>query len=193
MSVGPSSLCLATLAIAMVACNSPSTRTSQDAPSAPSAAPPVSTAATVTSAPSAAPPVSTPDRNAENGVRVVVPGQETDALSVIRTERLKAKAEGRVLVVYAGAGWCEPCKRFKNAVHSGILDATLAKTTLLTFDADRDTERLASAGYTFRFIPYVALPGADGHPSEFVEARSKGSEAWRDLLGKLEAWQRGPR
>lgn len=129
----------------------------------------------------------------ERGVRVVVAAAESDALSVVRTERLKAKAEGRVLVVYAGAGWCEPCKRFKHAIQTGALDDKLAKTTLLVFDADRDTERLASAGYTFQFIPYVALPGADGHPSDTQEARAKGSDAWRELLGKLEVWQgRGP-
>ena len=40
----------------------------------------------------------------------------------------------------------------------GRLDDKLAKTTLLVFDADRDTERLASAGYKFQFIPYVGLP-----------------------------------
>jgi len=98
-----------------------------------------------------------------------------------------------VLVVYAGAGWCEPCKRFKNAIQTGSLDDKLAKTTLLVFDADRDTDRLAAAGYKFQFIPYVAVPGADGHPADSAEARAKGSESWRELVAKLEAWQaRGP-
>jgi thiol-disulfide isomerase/thioredoxin len=123
------------------------------------------------------------------GVRVVVAAQDADALSVVRTERLRARAEGRVLVVYAGASWCEPCKRFKNAVQTGTLDAKLARTTLLVFDADRDTERLAAAGYKFQFIPYVALPGADGHPTDSAEARAKGSESWRELIATLEAWQ----
>jgi thiol-disulfide isomerase/thioredoxin len=127
------------------------------------------------------------------GVRVVVAAQDADTLSVVRTERLRAKAEGRVLVVYAGAGWCEPCKRFKNAVQSGSLDDKLARTTLLVFDADRDTERLAAAGYKFQFIPYVATPGPDGHPIESAEARAKGSESWRELITTLEAWQaKGP-
>jgi thiol-disulfide isomerase/thioredoxin len=123
------------------------------------------------------------------GVRVIVAAPDSDALSVVRTERLRAKAEGRVLVVYVGAAWCEPCKRFKHAVESGSLDDKLAKTTLLVFDADRDTERLAGAGYTFEYIPYVALPGADGHPSGSAQARAKGSESWRVLLAQLEAWQ----
>ncbi len=123
------------------------------------------------------------------GVRVVVAAADGDALSVVRTERLRAKAEGRVLVVYAGAGWCEPCKRFKSAVQSGSLDAKLAKTTLLLFDADRDTDRLGAAGYKFQYIPYVAVPGADGHPTDSAEARAKGSESWRELIAKLETWQ----
>src|SRR4051794_33843943 len=38
----------------------------------------------------------------ETKVRVVIASQDTDALSLVRTERLKAKGEGRVLVVYAG-------------------------------------------------------------------------------------------
>jgi thiol-disulfide isomerase/thioredoxin len=130
---------------------------------------------------------------AKAGVRLVFAAQDSDALSVVRTERLRAKAEGRVLVVYAGASWCEPCKRFKHAIEAGTLDEKLSKTTLLVFDADRDTERLASAGYAFKFIPYVALAGADGHPSDSGEARGKGSEAWREVVGKMEGWQsKGP-
>lgn len=173
------------LTMACGACSRSSAIT-QDAPTTPSAAKPVAAASA-----SASEPKPTPTTDA--GVRIVTAGQDSDALSVVRTERLRAKAAGRVLVVYAGAGWCEPCKRFKHAVEAGALDDKLAKTTLLVFDADRDTERLASAGYTFQFIPYVALPGPDGHPTDAAEARAKGSESWRDLLAKLETWQsKGP-
>lgn len=117
--------------------------------------------------------------------------QDTDALSLIRTKRLQAKADGRVLVVYVGATWCAPCKRFKAEVESGRLDARLGKTTLLAFDADRDADRLAAAGYSFRFVPFVALPGADGRPADSQQATGKGGDAWRELLGKLDAWQSG--
>ena len=174
------------LTLACGACSRSSAIT-QDAPATPSGAKPVATAtATASAAPS-------PRRAADAGVRIVTAGQDSDALSVVRTERLRAKAEGRVLVVYAGAAWCEPCKRFKHAVETGALDDKLAKTTLLVFDADRDTERLASAGYKFSFIPYVGLPGADGHPTDSAEARAKGSESWRELIATLEAWQsKGP-
>jgi thiol-disulfide isomerase/thioredoxin len=129
----------------------------------------------------------------ESGVRVVVASADSDGVSLVRTERLKAKAEGRVLVVYAGATWCEPCKRFKEEVHSGRLDGKLPHITLLTFDADRDVDRLSAAGYRFSFIPFVALPGPDGHPSDVQEARGKGGNAWHELVAKLEAWdKKGP-
>jgi thiol-disulfide isomerase/thioredoxin len=172
------------------ACSRSSTIT-QDAPTTPSG---TKAAATTGSAALAGQdPKPTAPSVHEARVRVVVASQDGDALSLVRTERLRAKAEGRVLVVYAGAGWCEPCKRFKHALEAGTLDDKLAKTTLLVFDADKDTERLASAGYKFQFIPYVGLPGADGQPTDSAEARAKGSESWRELIAKLEAWQaRGP-
>lgn len=160
----------------------------QDGPTAPTSAAAPSGTVTVTGTGTGETRDAGPSAS-DKGIRVVMAAQDSDALSLVRTGRLRAKAEGRTLVVYAGAGWCEPCKRFKNAVQTGALDDKLAKTTLLVFDADRDTDRLGSAGYTFKFIPYVALPGADGHPSDSAEARSKGSESWRDLIGKLEAWQ----
>jgi len=122
-------------------------------------------------------------------VNVVAASSDADTLSLIRTERLRAKAEGRVLVVYVGATWCEPCKRFKEELRQHRLDERLGRVTLLAFDADADQDRLASAGYKFRFIPYVALPGADGHPAESTEAKGKGSGAWRELLDELDAWQ----
>lgn len=171
-------------ALLLAACNTTS-KITQDAPATPSAA----EARTSASASAAANANAGVHGTSATGVRVVVAPQDADALSVVRTERLRAKAEGRVLVVYAGAGWCEPCKRFKSAIQTGSLDDKLAKTTLLVFDADRDTDRLAAAGYTFQYIPYVAVPGADGHPTDSLEARVKGSESWRELIAKLETWQ----
>jgi thiol-disulfide isomerase/thioredoxin len=127
------------------------------------------------------------------GPKVLPASQDTDALTAIRTERLKAKADGRVLVVYVAATWCEPCKRFKDELASGRLDERLAKVTLLAFDADKDLDRLGAAGYSFKYGPFVALPGADGRPSDSQEATGKGSSAWRELLGKLDAWQAPPK
>jgi thiol-disulfide isomerase/thioredoxin len=123
-------------------------------------------------------------------VRIIPAALDTDALSLVRTKRLEAKAEARLLVVYVGATWCEPCKKFKAELESGRLDDRLGRVTLLAFDADKDVDRLGSAGYTFNFVPFVALPGADGHPSDSQQATGKGAQAWRELLGKLDSWQR---
>jgi thiol-disulfide isomerase/thioredoxin len=122
-------------------------------------------------------------------VRIIEAATDTDALSLVRTERLRAKAEGRVLVVYVGAVWCPPCRRFHAELASGKLDARLARVTLLSFDADRDVDRLGAAGYSFKFVPFIALPGADGRPSDSVQATGKGEGAWQELLTKLDAWQ----
>ncbi|MBS2015248.1 MAG: thioredoxin family protein [Deltaproteobacteria bacterium] len=154
---------------------------------------PATTSATAPNA-SLAPPTSSSapavPRKPGEGIKVVNAPADGDAISTIRTARLQAKAEGRVLVVYVSATWCEPCRRMKDEIHAGRLDDALGKTTLLAFDADKDGDRLASAGYKFSFIPFVALPSADGHPADSLEAKGKGSNAWRELLGKLEEWQK---
>ncbi|MBX3205473.1 MAG: thioredoxin family protein [Labilithrix sp.] len=135
----------------------------------------------------------TSDASSEARVRarlqVIEATADTDALSLIRAKRLEAKAGGRVLVVYVGATWCPPCKRFKAEVASGRLDERLANVTLLAFDADSDGDRLGAGGYTYQFVPFVALPGPDGRPADTQQATGKGGEAWRELLGKLDAWQ----
>lgn len=176
---------------ALVACNpSPSPSIGRDGPSgAGTAAVTVAPTAKGAEPASAVSASSAAARERGGGVRVVPAAEESDALSLIRTERLKAKAEGRVLVVYASAAWCEPCRKLKEEIHAGRLDDRLARVTLLSFDADKDTDRLGSAGYKFQFIPYVALPGADGHPADSLEARGKGGGAWRELASKLEEWQ----
>lgn len=160
----------------LVACNPSSKGTATAEPSATSTS-------VVTATGSTSPP------KVGDKIRVIGAAQDSDALSLIRTERLRAKAEGRVLVVYVSATWCEPCKKLKEEIDAGRLDDRYGKTTLLAFDADKDIDRLGSAGYTFKFVPYVALPGADGRPAETQEATGKGANAWRELLGKLDAWQ----
>jgi thiol-disulfide isomerase/thioredoxin len=115
---------------------------------------------------------------------------DSDAPSTIRTKRLEAKAADRVLVVYVGATWCEPCQQLKREIASGRLDERFSRLTLLAFDADADADRLGAAGYVYRFVPYVALPGPDGRPSDAQQATGQGQGAWRELLGKLDAWQR---
>ena len=154
---------------------------------APDAKPDVATAASVSVAASAAPAAIVP--TGASKLRVIEADAEEGAASLIRTKRLEAKAEGRTLVVFVSATWCEPCKRFKAEIASGRLDARLGKTTLLAFDADRDGDRLGAAGYTFRFVPFVALPAANGSPAERFEAAGDGSEVWRPILTTLDRWQ----
>jgi thiol-disulfide isomerase/thioredoxin len=144
---------------------------------------------TARAAPASSPQVSPQVLVASPGLRVASAPADSDALSAIRTTRLTAKAEGRVLVVYVGATWCEPCKKFKAELASGRLDERLGKVSLLAFDADKDVDRLAAAGYSFRFVPFVALPGPDGHPADTAQATGKSPDAWRELLAKLDAWQ----
>ena len=142
----------------------------------------VSTTAAVSASPSPPP--------GERGKVVVETAKaDSDAISAIRTARLQAKAANRVLVVYVSATWCDPCKKLKAEIEAGRLDDRLGKTTLLAFDADKDGERLLAAGYSFKFVPYVALPGADGHPADSQQATGSGKDAWKELLGKLDAWQ----
>jgi thiol-disulfide isomerase/thioredoxin len=164
------------LALVLLACN--------PTPKEAAKAEPTSSTTSTSTASGSAGPVKAGDK-----IRVIPAAQDSDALSLIRTERLRAKAEGRVLVVYVSATWCDPCKKLKEEIEAGRLDDRYGKTTLLAFDADKDIDRLGSAGYTFKFVPYVALPGPDGRPADTQEATGKGSNAWKELLGKLDAWQ----
>lgn len=85
--------------------------------------------------------------------------------SIVRDALAEARADGRTLVVYVGATWCEPCQSFHHAAERGELDVMFPHLTLLAFDLDRDRERLASAGYVSQYIPLFALPGPNGAAS----------------------------
>lgn len=133
--------------------------------------------------------VATAESQSGAGPRLVVGAPDSDVLSLVRTERLRAKAEGRTLAVYVGADWCEPCRRFKQEIHAREGASPLDRITLLAFDADRDVERLAAAGYVFHSIPFLALPGPDGAPLETDEEGRKGRAAPRALADRLERWR----
>ncbi len=91
-----------------------------------------------------------------------VPAPLGDVPAIVRAEVARARGEGRRLVVYEGATWCEPCTHFHEAIVRGELDAVFPRISFLEFDADRDRERLVGAGYASEYIPLFALPGADG-------------------------------
>lgn len=110
-----------------------------------------------------------------------------DVQEIVRSELTKAKGEGRRLVVYVGAVWCEPCQHFHDAAKAGKLDAAFPGLRLLEFDLDRDGDRLAKAGYASKMIPLFALPRADGTASEHrMEGSIKGPRAVENITPRLQ-------
>ena len=120
------------------------------------------------------------------GVRIVHAGGGSDASRVVRDERERAKSDGRDLVVYVGAKWCEPCKYFHKAAEKGDLDGEFPDLTLLEFDLDEERERLTTAGYVGQYIPLFAMPGPDGRASDRkFEGSVKGQAAVANIAPRL--------
>jgi thiol-disulfide isomerase/thioredoxin len=116
------------------------------------------------------------------------PSGLTDISPPIRDALVHEQASGRTLLVYVGATWCEPCQRFHHAVEQGDLDAVFPRLSILAFDADRDSETLATAGYVSRLIPLFAIPRADGHASgKQIEGSVKGGAAVGEITPRLQA------
>lgn len=99
----------------------------------------------------------------------------------------EADANGQRVLVYVGATWCEPCKRFHKALESGQLDEVLAGTKFVEFDSDRDGSELRAAGYGSQYIPLFSVPDQSGHASgRSIEGSVKGDDAVReDLVPRL--------
>lgn len=127
-----------------------------------------------------------------SGPRFVLAPAVGPVEAIVQEALAKATSAHRKLVVYVGATWCDPCARMHRAVEQGELDVIFPDVTLLEFDLDRDSARLASAGYTSRYIPLFALPSADGKASgKQIEGAIKGDGAvafvtprLRDLLAR---------
>lgn len=120
------------------------------------------------------------------GVRIVHAPPGSDAAKAVRDERERAKSDGRDLVVYVGARWCEPCKHFHKAAAMGELDGDFPDLTLLEFDLDDDRDRLTSAGYVSQYIPLFAMPGPDGRASDRkFEGSVKGDGAVANIAPRL--------
>jgi hypothetical protein len=119
-------------------------------------------------------------------VRFVAAAPTGDVDAIMREARERARAEGRVALLYVGATWCEPCQRFHHAADQGELDTQLPGLTLVEFDFDRDEGRLRAAGYTARYVPMFAVPAADGRASNAkMEGAVKGEEAVGVILPRL--------
>lgn len=123
-----------------------------------------------------------------HGVRFSLAPDSGDVKAIVSRELAQAKTDGRRILVYVGATWCEPCQRFHHAAIEGKLDDELGKLTLVQFDLDRDRDRLKGAGYTSDFIPLFALPAADGTAStHHMEGSIKGDGAVAQIVPRLQS------
>jgi thiol-disulfide isomerase/thioredoxin len=169
-------------ALFVLACDSGRTAPASSSSAASSA----STSPPSSSAQAASPPLVL---SPAEGIRwTQAPSGVVDASSSIHEALAAASAEGRTLLVYVGATWCEPCQRFHHAVEQGELDAAFPRLSVLAFDADRDAEPLAAAGYFSRLIPLFAIPKGDGRSSgKQIEGSVKGETAVGEITPRLRA------
>lgn len=116
------------------------------------------------------------------------PAADGDLPAVVQAELERAKKDGRTLLVYVGAGWCEPCQRFHEAAVKGEITGDLPPLRMLEFDLDRDADRLVAAGYQSRLIPLFVVPGADGRGTDVrMEGAVKGPGAVGSIVPRLRA------
>jgi thiol-disulfide isomerase/thioredoxin len=109
-----------------------------------------------------------------------------DVPTTVKRELERAQRDGRQLLVYVGATWCEPCQRFHRAAAEHKLDRDFPGLRLLEFDNDRDGARLAMAGYGGKFIPLFARPGTDGRGTgRQIEGSIKGDGAVNEIVPRL--------
>lgn len=117
-----------------------------------------------------------------------VPAPDGDLPAIVKAEMERAKKDGRALIVYVGATWCEPCNRFHEASTGGQIQADLPALRMLELDLDRDAERLAAAGYGSKLIPLFAVPGSDGRGTDArIEGSIKGPGAVGNIVPRLRA------
>lgn len=137
-----------------------------------------------------APSVGSAAAPSSSGPRFVPGSASGDLAAAVARAIGEASRQGRTVVVYVGATWCEPCQRFHQAVEQGELAHVepLARVTFLEFDLDRDRERLTSSAYVSKYIPLFALPGPDGRGSgKQAEGGIKGDGAVAYMVPRLTA------
>jgi hypothetical protein len=120
-------------------------------------------------------------------IEFIAASPDLDATSVIRREAERAKTDGKSLLVYVGAPWCEPCQRFHKAAQAGELDGVFPNLRFVEFDRDRDEARLGAAGCLSDLIPLFAKPDADGRCSakDRIEGSIKGEGAVAQITPRL--------
>jgi thioredoxin-like negative regulator of GroEL len=118
----------------------------------------------------------------------MAPGELADVAGLVRTELASASRDGRQLLVYVGAAWCEPCTRFHDAAQAGTLDDALGHVRLLEVDFDKHVDALQRAGYKSELIPLFAVPNPDGTASgRQIEGSIKGDGAVAEITPRLKA------
>lgn len=101
--------------------------------------------------------------------------QGADVAALIREEEARTRQDGRQLIVYIGAAWCEPCHAWHDALAAGTA-GPLPAVRFLEFDLDKDGEALAQAGYHTHMVPFFARPSLDGRATsvQFAGVRKGG-------------------
>jgi thiol-disulfide isomerase/thioredoxin len=121
-----------------------------------------------------------------DGVELVAAKANVAVAEQVKGELARAQQDGRQLLVYVGATWCEPCRYFHDAAKAGALNKDFPKLRLIEFDQDRDSAALQAAGYTSKLIPLFARPAVDGRASgQQIEGSIKGPGAVGEITPRL--------
>jgi hypothetical protein len=129
-----------------------------------------------------------PPEPAPTGPVRLVQAAQGDVPPIVLAAAADAAKEHRRLLVYVGAIWCKPCEAFHGAAERGVLDAALPGLTLLTFDSDVDSDRLADAGYQSRLIPLFVVPGPDGRATTRATSGARtGGDYVAELVPRVQA------
>jgi thiol-disulfide isomerase/thioredoxin len=98
----------------------------------------------------------------------------------------RAANEGARTIVYVGATWCDPCRRFKDSLAQGKLNGALRGIRFLEFDKDKHGDQLDAAGYQSQYIPLFAVPADDGrHSGKHIEGSINGPGATGNIVPRL--------
>ncbi len=125
----------------------------------------------------------TPQIDPQATVRFVTPEQGEVAPQLARR---MTEVKDRRLLVYVSATWCEPCRRFHEAVERGELTGKLGAVDLVAFDGEVDAERLLMSGYEQRMIPAFTVPGVDGRgTTQHLEGGLSGEGVVADLVPRI--------
>lgn len=119
---------------------------------------------------------------------VPVPTGSSDGVALVRDEYARAQRDGRKLVVYVGAPWCEPCVAFHRALEAGQLDAELPGIRFLELDLETHGPLIDAAGCSSKMVPLFAVATAEGTCGDRrTQGGIKGDGAVRFILPRLKA------